>query len=112
MHTEISRKKLQQLATTVASVGSQARVRKRCHCPPQGLNVTCAGIPLNDSHIFKLNKLEENQRSLCPWGQHGAEMALFGHTDGGSYSRHIDRRVRTVHWPPRGREGREEKEVV
>lgn len=109
MRTEISRKKPQQLATTVASVGSQAGVRERCHCPPQGLNVTCAGISLNVSHTFKLNKLEENQQSLCPWGQHGAETALFGHTDSGSYSHHIDRRVRrTVHWPPRGREGRED----
>lgn len=73
MHTEFSRKKLQQLATTVASMGSEARVRERCQGNSQNLNVTCVGITLNIFYTFNLNKLEENQHNLCPWGQHGAE---------------------------------------
>lgn len=73
MQTEFSREKLPQLATTVASVGREARVRERCQGTSQSLNVTCLSITLNIFYTFNLNKLEENQHNLCPWGQYRAE---------------------------------------
>lgn len=61
----------------VASMGSEARVRERCQGTSQSLNVTFLAITLNIFYTFNLNKLEENQHNLCPWGQHRAETGLY-----------------------------------
>lgn len=101
--TDFSRKKLQQLAMTIISVGRRLGLEKDITISPTGFNVlTCAGITLNIFYSCKWNKLEGNQQNICLWCHHrsrGWGKALLWHIGGGSHSCHIDRRVRrTVHW--------------